>query len=299
MIVVYLIGGLGNQMFQYAAATTLSELRNKDEIVIATDNYRSAKDRRYELYKFNFSNIRRISEKEKCSFTYNIVKTILRWYERYYMKNRGFFYEKLYKCIKCFLNICGIYISGINDVEDVPVSKGMLKHRNIYLYGYFQHPQYAYNLNNISLKYVCKSYELWKKDNTGEGHICVHIRLGDYINDESFDVCTKSYYYRAFAYIAGKVENPVFHIFSDSMEIVKNEFKFTMPVIYEEEKCAAKCLMKMSSYKYFIISNSTYSWWAQHLSQHEGKIVAAPMIWFRNGNGVFPLYEKTWKLIEP
>lgn len=298
MIVVFLVGGLGNQIFQYAAALTLSELRNKDDIVIDIDNYKLDKDRKYELYKFNFPLIHLADEEERKKFRFRCVKAILRWYRNYSLKEKNFS-SKFNRYLKSVLNRLGIYISCVNDYEDVPITYNMQKHKNIYLYGYFQYPQYAYNLKNVSLKFTSQGYKLWKENNKEGEHVCVHIRLGDYVQDDFFGICTKNYYYKAFAYIAEKIENPVFHIFSDSMEIVKKEFKFVFPVIYEEEKNTSECLMKMSLCKCFILSNSTFSWWAQRLSQSENKIVVAPAKWYKDKDIAFYLYEKSWKLIDP
>lgn len=299
MIVVFLVGGLGNQIFQYAAASTLSELRDKDEIVIDVDSYKLAKDRKYELYKFDFPFIHIAAEKEKKSFTFRTVKALLHWYANYSVRNEGVFSIKFYKYIKVILNKLGIYISCVNDYEDVPITSNMLKRKNIYLYGYFQYPQYAYQLKNVSLKYTSREYELWRDKNTEGEHVCVHIRLGDYRQDTFFGICTKAYYYKALKYLADKIEYPVFHIFSDDMEIVKKEFKFEFPVIYEEEKNIGECLMKMSLCKHFILSNSTFSWWAQRLSKYKNKIVVAPAKWYRDKNIKFYLYDKNWKLMEP
>ena len=119
------------------------------------------------------------------------------------------------------------------------------------------------------------------------------------MDNNYYGICTKSYYEKALEYLMNKVQNPVFHIFSDDIEMVKKDFTFAYPVIYEEEKNANECLMKMSLCKFFIISNSTFSWWAQYLSKIKDKMVIAPASWYGDRNIKFELYDKAWKLIEP
>ena len=57
-------------------------------------------------------------------------------------------------------------------------------------------------------------------------------------------------------------------------------------------------LRLMSACKHFVLSNSSFSWWAQYLSNEKKKIVVAPDIWYKTGkNAKADLYQDDWKLI--
>ncbi|WP_026506649.1 alpha-1,2-fucosyltransferase [Butyrivibrio sp. MC2013] len=128
--------------------------------------------------------------------------------------------------------------------------------------------------------------------------VCISIRRGDYESNakarKTFSICDKTYFERSIAEIRNRVENPVFIMFSDDIEWVKKNIDIEGVVLYETgidpvwEK-----LRLMSGCKHFIISNSTFSWWAQWLSRNEEKIVVSPDIWYRP-NVKWPLLEKSF-----
>lgn len=293
MIVLFLEGGLGNQLIQYSAALTLSEMRGKDSIIIDTDSYIKS-DRKYELYKYKLKRAHIATEIDRNK--YKIVKRIIMLCKRYI--NKGVSQEQFNRNFKYLLNWFGIYCD--TSKITVPLPKNILKYKkNIYLSGFFIKPQFVGNLIEIELKRKSKELKMWENSIVEGEHVCVHIRLGDYVSNKCFEVCTKEYYYRGMEYISENIENPIFHIFSDDLKKVKREFQFVFPVIYEDEHNNAECLIKMSLCKHFILSNSTFSWCAQKLSKRKEKIVIAPTHWYKDKETPFYLYDDIWKLIEP
>ena len=117
--------------------------------------------------------------------------------------------------------------------------------------------------------------------------VCVHIRLGDYkapgIKEKLF-VCNEYYYETAVKKMQELVEQPVFYIFSnthkDFLEI-QDSFNFGEAEVrfVDMGNKDFEDLYLMSMCKHFILSNSTYSWWGQYLSDNNSRIVMAPKKW--------------------
>lgn len=137
-----------------------------------------------------------------------------------------------------------------------------------------------------------------------ENSVAVSIRRGDFVKDKSvrdvYYVCGQHYYEKAVEEIKKRVSNPVFIIFSNDIEWAESNFHITgAKCFYESGNDPAWETMRlMSSCKHFVISNSTFHWWAQELSTQTGKVVIAPSRWYNN-KFESALYQKNWILIEP
>lgn len=116
--------------------------------------------------------------------------------------------------------------------------------------------------------------------------VCVSVRRGDYLAPEhikDFYVCDETYFLRAIEVLKEKIVNPTLIFFSDDIEWVKEHIKSDIPSYYEFGNVPAWEKMRlMYSCKHFIISNSTFAWWAQYLCRNTDKVVIAPDRW-RNG----------------
>ena len=131
--------------------------------------------------------------------------------------------------------------------------------------------------------------------------VCVTIRRGDFLAKEHKSkhyICTPEYFELGIQKIQQMISNPKFIVFSDDIEWVKKNMKFPKGTLFESGKDPVwEKLRLMYECKHFIISNSTFSWWAQYLSRNNEKIVIAPSRWQNNGY-TKDIYEENWELID-
>ena len=110
--------------------------------------------------------------------------------------------------------------------------------------------------------------------------VCVHVRRGDYMTAAGFSTCSINYYLNSISYIEDKIKSPVFFVFSDDIEWCRNnivgkniQYMDTLRPDYEDFEIMRNC-------KHFIISNSTFSWWAAYLGERQDSCVITPKTWF-------------------
>lgn len=131
--------------------------------------------------------------------------------------------------------------------------------------------------------------------------IIVHMRIGDYEESRDLGVLPTGYFKEALNELSKKVENfetyPIW-LFSDSPEkaIVKfpNEYSSRMELIPKSELTAVETLEVMRSGHHYVISNSTFSWWAAYLSESTETNVIYPDPWFANTPYSEKLFPENW-----
>ena len=200
----------------------------------------------------------------------------------------------------------GLFFTGAADeARRIP----SLRARNIFIRGYFaDKANFDYIrpilLSEITPKYPCLDdnrdlYEAAKRKNS----VCVSVRRGDYLSEEykkDFYVCDEDYFKKAIQIIREKTDHPTLIFFSDDIEWVKENMSYDdIPCFYESGKDAVwEKLRLMYSCHHFIISNSTFSWWAQYLGRKEDKIVISPSRWFANPQWHSNLIDESFITIE-
>jgi hypothetical protein len=284
MVIAQLKGGLGNQMFQYAAGRRLAEKHHTDllldlsRIILNPAN----EHEKYGLHHFNIK-----AQTDSIA----VIKPL-------YAQN---IYEKIIRKIK---KLTGI--QKINEIEEkqwfIFDNDILLLPDNVFLCGYWQSEKYFIDIENIIQNEFTLSSKLTKNGNkianeiqNKENAVSLHIRRGDYVLNDVFDVCQCNYYYDCLSKLEDNIGNFDLYIFSDDIKWVKNNFNFDLfnkiapaPqfvchfIDYSDEKYAYEDMYLMSLCKHNIIANSSYSWWGSWLNKNKDKKVFAPKNWTKD-----------------
>ena len=118
--------------------------------------------------------------------------------------------------------------------------------------------------------------------------VCLNVRRGDFVSisvaNQHHGVCETDYFSRAVNIIGEKVSNPHLFIFSDDTEWCRANLRFEHPSTLVDHAYAGKKfgqhLQLMIMCQHYIISNSSFGWWAAWLNTNKKKIVCAPEKWF-------------------
>lgn len=279
MIISQLSGGLGNQMFQYAAGRRLAE-KLKVELKLDLSFFQQKFDagttpRAYALNIFHTTQTA-ASEKE---------------INKLYLKSKTRFINALINKLRMAGALKGHLYKEKHFHFDPQVLQ--LKDPTL-LFGYFQSEKYFIDIENIVRKEFTlketlplKTAEMAKQIRSKES-VAIHIRRGDYITNKAANVfhgiCGLDYYNKAVGHIQKKTAHPHFYVFSDDPEFVKANFSKLKAVTFMSDHVNKDYheLMLMSCCKHNIIANSSFSWWGAWLNHNPDKLVIAPKKWFQD-----------------
>lgn len=272
MIIVKLMGGLGNQMFQYAFAKSQSLKRNQP-FKLDTKSFQWDKLRDFELNVFSLD--------KKIATDLEI--------ERARSSKRSFLLKLLKRKQDSILT--SVFLeSSLN--FDKKASESSL----LYFEGYWQSEKYfSMYENEIRTDFLMKiaPNEYYTKILAHVKQslsVSVHFRRGDFVSDagtnEFHGLCDLDYYKRAILYIEKQYPSVTFFMISDDITWVKNEFGYAENIVFVENNQGPdfEDMRLMSQCKHNIIANSSFSWWGAWLNENKNKTVIAPERWYGNKN---------------
>lgn len=261
MVVVTLMGGMGNQMFQYALGKSLSLKYNKPlKIDLSFLKRRDmGPNFVYRDYDLDLFNVYEDFEIGQINFT---------------RLNEPSFQ----------------YSPNISDMI------GKSTDTNFLLNGYWQSPKYFEEFE----EQIRKDFTFRDKVEYADYHIkdmlsqikssnsvLLNIRRTDYLNTNYHGVMGKEYLDKGIEIIESKVENPHYFLFSDDIEWCKENIKYDNMTIVDHSYKGDRFgyyLQLMKNCKHFVIPNSTFAWWAAWLSENPDKTVISPKQWFTDSN---------------
>lgn len=279
-VIANLIGGLGNQMFQYATGRAVAH-HHGVPLLLDASGFAHYDLRRYELGELAIQarlateeELTRAGVKAKAPTLLNRVSKAL----------------GLDRPANLLKEASFTYDARIEQVTSP-----------VYLDGYWQSERYFAGIADL-LRQEFMLREPADPANAkiaaqireaGTSAVSLHIRRGDYVNNpqtaQYHGVCSLDYYRAAVDYIAARVSAPHFFVFSDDHAWVTENFRLDHAVTLVEVNGADRGVWDMALMKacrHHVIANSSFSWWGAWLNPHADKIVAAPQRWFSGASHI-------------
>lgn len=307
-IYLTIMGRLGNQFFQYAFARALQErfcqgyslnisftkaqglAATKKDAVHGWQQYNALQDFRV---KANY--IAQPFKDKLHYYTFHSMFTVCRKF-----LPASFVISSFTEKLLSLLNMTGIYVCP-SPRHLFPVRRPLV--RNVSVTGYFEAHGYFDSIRDTLLEELAPIHEVLPHNKAmfdsikSSESVCVHVRRGDFLSFAETNICGEEYFITAMKAIREELPSCKFFVFSDDVEAVRSTMHLPFDAEYERaDNPPYESMHLMSRCKHFIISNSTFSWWAQYLSRNDGKIVYAPSVWNlgdSNSSGVYLPYMRT------
>jgi hypothetical protein len=307
---VSLSGGLGNQLFQLAGASTIFEHTNFTvEWSLGITNLN--KDGDPEVFDYMLpKSIQLLPKKTPTKIQRKLVHILLRRSSSRKMYPKKFvmwmistvLMFRLFVYLRTFAKILFPANLDANSVQ----SK---RRRSEYLIGFFHSKRWVSPLSNKLLfenlepKIVDTYVANLKKIAEQKKPIVLHMRLGDYEKEEKFGILPPRYYQEALELLLDLGFNGEIWIFTNDLEKAKtifpSGFESRVQWIPNFSESSVQVLEAMRLGSAYIIGNSTFSWWAASLARDKTAKVVAPNPWFRSAATHHDLLPTNWLTIDP
>jgi hypothetical protein len=280
MVIVRLIGGLGNQLFQYALGRRIAKTHGA-QLKLDISSFATYKlHYGYALGAFDVkADIAAPEEVERLIGRPTLIRKMLR-------KVLG---PRPRHIVEPHAHFAGNILSAPDDC---------------YLEGYWQSEKYFADLRADLLEELEVRQPLEGRNAecaafiADTNSVSLHIRRGDLVSNPQFNkvhgTCRPEYYEAAIAHIWRIQGSPHLFVFSDDIPWAREAIRPSCPVTFMDHNDGASAhedLRLMALCRHNIIANSTFSWWGAWLNRNSQKIVIHPKRWFADPSAVED-YEK-------
>ena len=269
-----LLGGLGNQLFQYAIGRSLA-LRHGTQLRLDTGYFANQQLRSFRLRHLNMDAVE-LSDAERHTLRLSAPSGGLAGlWARYFGRST---------------------LTRVDERSFAFDASVLNSPANSYLVGYWQSPKYFESIEDTIRAEARPRVPQSPADADVAGQIgamlsvAVHVRRGDYVRNPETSryhgVCGLEYYMSAERYLLERVGPCRLFVFSDDPAWVSQNVRFRSPTTLVDHNDASRDyadLQLMSLCRHHIIANSTFSWWGAWLCVNPDKVIIAPKQWFGEG----------------
>ncbi len=317
MIISSLMGGLGNQLFQYAAGRALAH-KHGTQLKLDTYALDRSPHRAYCLNNFNI-NAERVTTRDilRLDTTEGVLRILkslspkahsvfyiaaqktrrFRFFTRYYEYELGTPLPPLLVKRVASQRLFDFDEDFFNLPDDIVLIGTWVS------YKYFEHIK-PILLNEFSVKHelLGKEHEMAHQIKNTQS-VSVHVRRTDKVSSQVYFATDLEYIRQAMTFFYEKLENPVFYVFSDDITWCKENIqkKNAVFVDWNDDAHSYEDLRLMSLCKHNIIAESSFSWWGAYLNKNQRKIVITPpaLRWVSRKNSLCKdILPPEWKVFE-
>jgi hypothetical protein len=259
MVITRLYGGLGNQMFQYAAGVALARRLRADLYTDVSSFQRISYDRNV---------TQRIYELDGFGITPRPLRLRHRLGVR--ISRPTLFCETAFRYDEAFGRLAGHVI-----LDGYWQSFRYFEPYAPDIHATFRFPQDDTATTRALLGQI-----------QATNSVAVHVRRGDYASPRGqayHGLIPVSYYRAAIGRIADQISDVNLFIFSDDIAWCRAHLQIDLPKTFVDSNRPTHSVAAMqliSACKHAVIANSSFSWWAAWLNQNPAKLVCAPVRWF-------------------
>jgi hypothetical protein len=291
-VATQILGGLGNQLFQYAAGRALAKRLGARLILDCTARFESAPPFVLDRYPIDAEIVRdapgkprrrhfRISGALGRRLTDAFHDRVPTTYEmgghrfKIFGEKRSFSYDPYFEKLA----------------------------RSTYLIGYWQSYRYLESVADLIRGEIRPTSTpsdanwTWLSRIETTNSVCLHVRRGDYLRHRGPPlICTRSYYDGALQHVRRFLQEPQIFVFSDEIAWCRDVFAAPDIAFVDVNgpDNAADDLRLMAACRHHIIANSSLSWWGAWLAWHPGQIVIAPQPWLPGAGSHLDLLPAWW-----
>jgi Glycosyl transferase family 11 len=269
-VVARIEGGLGNQLFQYAAARALADRLGCD-LSLDLRGLALNGDRPYQLDLYNI---------RASIATDTLLEVLPNWRPTRWRRFKAAAALRLPTLLSqdVFWPRSFAFDARFDEIS-----------RPVYLVGHWQSEKYfsqnrASLLKDIQLLAPLAKQTSWLDRIESSCSVALHIRRGDYVSNQAaaqfHGLCDMSYYSAAIESIKQPWPKIEVFVFSDEPDWARANLRLDVPTHFIDANPGHIDLELMRRCQHHVIANSSFSWWAAWLASSKQQMVCAPRRWF-------------------